>query len=70
MIDRVAQVAAEAMAARAAVNPDDPEPQIAANALLGLWRVQYRSMHRYAEDGCTPNDICDAVIADVSRAAV
>ncbi len=69
MIDRVAQVAAEAMAARAAVNPDDPEPQIAANALLGLWRVQYRSMHRYAEDGRTPNDICDAVIADVSRAA-
>lgn len=69
MMDRVVQVAAEAMAARAAVNPDDPEPQIAASAILGLWRVQYRAMSRYADSGRTPTEVRDAVIADVRRAA-
>jgi AcrR family transcriptional regulator len=69
MMERVMEVAAEAMAARAAVNPDDPEPQIAANAILGLWRVQYRAMARYAGEGGTSFEVRDAVIADVRRAA-
>jgi AcrR family transcriptional regulator len=45
MTERVVQAAAAAMAARAGVNPEDPEPQIAAHALrraarlidTGLW---------------------------------
>jgi AcrR family transcriptional regulator len=69
LMDRVVHVAAEAMAARAAVNPDDPEPQVAANAIVGLWRVQYRAMARYADGDHTPSELNDAVIADVRRAA-
>jgi AcrR family transcriptional regulator len=69
MLDRMAQVAAEAMAARAGVDPDDPEPQIAANAILGLWRVQFGSMARHAGSDFTAMELRDAVIADVRRAA-
>jgi AcrR family transcriptional regulator len=49
MMDRLVDVAAQSMAARAGVDPDDPEPQIAADALLGLWRVQYRAMRKYSD---------------------
>jgi AcrR family transcriptional regulator len=69
MMDRMVQVAAGAMAARAGVNPDDPEPQIAANALLGLWRVLYRALARHADAGRSPAEVRDSVIADVRRAA-
>jgi hypothetical protein len=68
-MDRMVQVAAEAMAARAGVNPEDPEPQIAANAILGLWRVLYRGLFRYATAEHTPAEVRDAVTADVRRAA-
>src|SRR5580704_15147094 len=38
MMDQCVAVAAEILAGRAAMSADDPEPQIAATALLGLWR--------------------------------
>jgi len=57
------------MAARAAVNPDDPEPQIAAEALLGLWRVYFRALPRYSDGTRTPSEVRDAVLAEVRRAA-
>jgi|HubBroStandDraft_6_1064221.scaffolds.fasta_scaffold254813_2 AcrR family transcriptional regulator len=69
MVDRLVQVVAEAMAARAGVDPEDPEPQIAADAIMGLWRVQFRSMHRYADEWRTPAEVQRLVIADVRRAA-
>jgi AcrR family transcriptional regulator len=69
MLDRMGQVAAEGIAARAGVNPDDPEPQIAASAVLGLWRVQFGSMARHAIGDHTVIELRDAVIADVRRAA-
>jgi AcrR family transcriptional regulator len=69
MTERVVQVAAEAMAARAGVNPADPEPQIAANAIIGLWRVQYLAMARCAEGGGSAKDLREAVTAEVRRAA-
>jgi AcrR family transcriptional regulator len=69
MLDRMGQVAAEGMAARAGVDPDDPEPQIAASAILGLWRVQFGSMARHAIGDRTAIQLRDAVIADVRRAA-
>jgi AcrR family transcriptional regulator len=69
MTARMVQVAAQAMAARAGVNPEDPEPQVAANAIVGLWRVQFRSMHRHAEGSGSPAHLRDAVVADVRRAA-
>jgi hypothetical protein len=62
MMDRFVAVAAEALAARDGRAAGDPEPQIAAAALLGLWRVQYASLRRHP-------DRPDLVRADVRRAA-
>jgi AcrR family transcriptional regulator len=69
MMDRLVQVAATAMAARAGVNPEDPEPQIAANAIVGLWRIQFQAMQKHSDGRHTPAEVRDAVIADVRRAA-
>jgi AcrR family transcriptional regulator len=69
MSDRVAQVSAEAMAARAGMDPDDPEPQIAADAILGLWHVQFRSMRKHADGVRTVGELRDAVVTDLQRAA-
>jgi AcrR family transcriptional regulator len=70
MENRLVQVAAEAMAAGAGVDPDDPEPQIAAYAVIGLWRVQFRALRRYIADDARPaGELHGAVSADVRRAA-
>jgi AcrR family transcriptional regulator len=69
MMDRLAQVAAESLAARAAVDPNDPEPQIAADSLLGLWRVYYRAIIKYSYDELSLVGMRDAVMNDVRRAA-
>jgi hypothetical protein len=57
------------MAARAGVDPDDPEPQIAADALLGLWRVQYRAMRKYSDGTRSAAEVRDRVLDEVRRAA-
>jgi AcrR family transcriptional regulator len=69
MIDRFAQVAAESMAARAGLDPSDPEPQIAADALTGLWRIYYRSIIKYSSGELSSDEIRAAVLGDVERAA-
>lgn len=69
MMERVIQAAAAAMATRAGVNPEDPEPQIAAHALGGLWHVMYLTLARYADGTHTVGEVQDAVIGDVRRAA-
>jgi AcrR family transcriptional regulator len=69
MMDRLVDVAAQAMAARAGVDPDDPEPQIAADALLGLWRVQYRAMTKYSDGTRSAAEVRDRVLDEVRRAA-
>jgi hypothetical protein len=69
MNERLTRVAAEAMAARAGVNPEDPEPQIAASALLGLWRVFYQSVRRQAEAEHPSVSVRHEVMDDVRRAA-
>jgi AcrR family transcriptional regulator len=69
MRDRLVRTAAEAMAERANVSPDDPEPQIAATALLGLWRIQYAAIRRYADSEHSAEDIRRLVTDDVRRAA-
>ena len=69
MSDRLVQVAAEAMASRAGVDPLDPEPQIAATAILGLWRVQFSAVRRLADGTIPPPAIKEQVIAEVRRAA-
>jgi AcrR family transcriptional regulator len=69
MMDRIAQVAAESLAERAGMDPTDPEPQIAADALVGLWRVQYTAMKKYSDGSRTPDEVHDAVVDEIRRAA-
>ena len=57
MIDRFAAEAAEVLAARAGMSADDPEPQIAARSLLGLWHVQASSLRRHL-DGAARRSGC------------
>ncbi len=66
---RYVAVAAALLAERAAMSADDPEPQIAASALLGLWRIHYRSLSKYLDGTRTPAQVHQAVTADVHRAA-
>ena len=69
MMDQFTAVAAEILAARAGLRPDDPEPQIAATALLGLWRIQFRALSKYLDGALTPAQVHQAVTAEVNRAA-
>jgi AcrR family transcriptional regulator len=69
MMEHLVRVAAEAMAERAHVSPEDPEPQIAAHAILGLWTVQWMAIRRHADSGLSSDDVLDQAAADVRRAA-
>lgn len=69
MTERLTQAAAAALAERAGIDPDEPEAQLAASIILGLWRVQFQSMVRHAEGAANLDDVKAAVIADVRRAA-
>ncbi len=69
MMDRFVAVAAEMLAGRAAMAVEDPEPQIAAAALLGLWRVQFQSLRRHMGADASVPQIRERVRADVRRAA-
>jgi AcrR family transcriptional regulator len=69
MMDQFTGVAAGILASRAGLNAGDPEPQIAAAALLGLWRIQYQALPGYLDGTRTPAQVHQAVTADVRRAA-
>jgi AcrR family transcriptional regulator len=69
MMERLAQVAAQAMAARAGVDPHDPEPQIAAEAILSLWKIQFSAIEKYTDGTRTPTEVRERVISEVYRAA-
>jgi AcrR family transcriptional regulator len=69
MMNRLIDVAATAMAERAGVSVTDPEPQMAATALLGLWRVQFHAIYRHADGSHTPDETRDLIAEDVRRAA-
>lgn len=69
MMDRLVDVAAEALAERAGMDPDDPEPRIAAAAIVALWDVQFRAMKRLADGTRDPSAERDAIIGDIRRAA-
>jgi AcrR family transcriptional regulator len=69
MTDRLIAVAASVLADRAGVSPDDPEPQIAATALIGLWQIHFGALTKYLDDTRTPAQVREAVTAEVHRAA-
>jgi AcrR family transcriptional regulator len=69
MMDQSTAMVAGILAGRAGMRPDDPEPQVAAAALLGLWRVQYRALPKYLDGARAPAEVRQAVTADVHRAA-
>lgn len=69
MIDQCVTAVTEIIAARAKMSPDDPEPQITARALLGLWHVQAASLRKHLDGNRSPAQVHDAVAADVRRAA-
>jgi len=57
------------LAERVGLNADDPGPQIAATALLGLWAVHFTALRKYLDDTRTPAALFAAVTADVDAAA-
>ncbi len=69
MYSRIVTVAREELAARAEVDPRDPEPMIAARALTGLSEVAFESRVRWIEEGLRGRELGDAVNADLERAA-
>jgi AcrR family transcriptional regulator len=69
LTDQATSAAVGILAARAGMTGDDPEPQIAARALLGLWRVQADSLRRHLDRAATPKLLHEQVTADVRRAA-
>jgi AcrR family transcriptional regulator len=69
MMDQFTAVAAAILAERSGLGADDPEPQITATALLGLWRIQFLSLSRHLDGSRTPAQVHRAVAGDVSRAA-
>jgi AcrR family transcriptional regulator len=69
MMDQFAAVATQILATRAGVGADDPEPQIAARALLGLWHVQAHSLRTHLNGGHSPARLHELVTSDVRRAA-
>jgi AcrR family transcriptional regulator len=69
MMDQSAAVATQILAARAGMSTGDPEPQIAARALLGLWHVQADSLRKHLDGSAAPARLHELVTADVRRAA-
>lgn len=69
MTDRIVDVAAEALAARVGLAPGDPEPRVAAEALVGLWRVQFHALRRDTGGADDPAAARARVIEEVGRAA-
>jgi AcrR family transcriptional regulator len=69
MMDQLVSAATEVLAARAGMSADDPEPQIAARAVLALWRVQAESLRKHLDGSYEAAQVQEMVTADVRRAA-
>lgn len=66
---KLVDIATEALAESAQVDPRDPEPRIAANALVGLWEIHSESSRRRLTDGTPPEQLREALLDDTRRAA-
>ncbi|MGH9045891.1 MAG: hypothetical protein ACRDVW_01090, partial [Acidimicrobiales bacterium] len=69
MTDRLERTAAEALAEKAGVSADEPEPRIAAGALIALWRIQFDALRRCAHEEKGAAETSDLIKAEVERAA-
>jgi len=69
MSERLRRVAAEALAERAGVDPEDPEPQIASGLVTALWSTQFRAMVRYSDGTLEVAEVRAGVLDEVHRAA-
>jgi AcrR family transcriptional regulator len=67
--NRLVEVATEELAALADVDPRDPEPQIAARAMVALYDLSQDSRMRHIEQGLRGGELRAAVRADLERAA-
>ncbi|WP_051471053.1 TetR/AcrR family transcriptional regulator [Patulibacter minatonensis] len=69
MAANLVEAVREALAESVGVDPRDPEPSVAAHALVALWEVQLSSRQRHIRAGTPPAALFDAVIDDTRRAA-
>jgi AcrR family transcriptional regulator len=67
--DRYVDVAAEALASRTGLEPTDPEAQITAAALIGLWRIQVHGLRAHLRPGHPIPAALATVAEQVGRAA-
>ena len=68
-VNELVTITSGLLASRAGLKADDPEPQIAATALMGLWAVHFTALRKYLDDARTPAAVYAAVTADVDAAA-
>ena len=66
---RLLAVATEELAARADMDPRDPEPVTVARAIVGLLELAYESRIRHIESGLRRGELREAVQTDIERAA-
>src|ERR1700761_7319042 len=69
MMDRLVDATAEAIASSLGRAADDPETQIAATALVGLFRIQFRAVRQLADGTMSPDAVQQRVRSEVRRAA-
>lgn len=66
---RLVAVARDALAASVGADPRDPEPEVAAQALIALWDVQTSSRERHIRAGVPVGELRERVLEDTRRAA-
>jgi AcrR family transcriptional regulator len=66
---RLVEVATEELATFAGVDPRDPEPMVAARAIVALTDLSFAARMRHIEGGLRGRELRCAVVADLERAA-
>jgi AcrR family transcriptional regulator len=66
---RLVEIATEELARLADVDPREPEPMVAARAIVALTDLSFASRMRHIEAGLRGGELRDAVILDLERAA-
>jgi AcrR family transcriptional regulator len=67
--DRLVDVVTTELARHAELDPREPEPSIAARAIVALFELSFQSRIRHVEAGLRGAALAEAVTADIERAA-